>query len=339
MKWYYESNGQPHGPVQETELRQLKDEGKLLEESLIWRRGMEDWAPLHTQSEFSNRPESLPEGAKRLPSLEKTPRETASEQRSGVAEDRPAGSALQELLETSAPSESEPTGLDPISIHPEWERVKEVGPLRAFTSSVGEILLEPGWTFRHLNPSGGWGLPLMFLLICEVVGNILMILAVRQLPLSVSPIVTLLRQALHLGNLDSEVFVVSVASSAFMLPLAIVVRAVILHAAMKLLCRSQQPFSTTFRALCYALGAGSLLWGIPLAAVSIAAAVGEPSAALSAFFLAASAIGAWSIFLVLNALARAHGVPLWRTTLAVLLPPLLAAFLAVVFFGSLAALA
>ena len=338
MKWYYESNGQPHGPIQETELRQLKDEGKIMGKALIWRRGMQDWAPMETQDEFSSGPEKTTQTATILPHLERAAK-SAPEAEHAVAVDGSERSGDQESQELEDQGgDTEPlAGEEPIL--PEWERFREVGPLSAFTHSVGEILLDPGTTFRNLNRSGNWGLPLVFLLIAEVIGNVLMILAVRQLPLSISPAVALLRQALQLGNLDSTVFVYSVATTAFMLPLAIVVRAAILHAAMKMLCRSEHPFSTTFRALCYASGAGSLLWGIPLAAVSIAAAAGEPSAALNAFLLAAGSIGAWSVCLVLLALARAHGVSLFRTVAAVLIPPLIAAFLAVLFFGTVAAVA
>lgn len=338
MKWYYESNGQPHGPIQETELRQLKEEGKIMGSALIWRRGMQDWAPMETQDEFSSEPEKPLRTATVLPRLERAVK-TAPEAEHPVAGDGTERSGEQSAQEPGAQAAGDETLAGEETVLPEWERIREVGPLNAFAHSVGEILLEPGRTFRHLNRSGNWGLPLVFLLIAEVIGNVLMIMAVRQLPLSTSPAVALLRQALQLGNLDSSVFVYSVATTAFMLPLAIVVRAAILHAAMKFLCRSEHPFSTTFRALCYALGAGSLLWGIPLAAVSIAAAAGEPSAALNAFLLAAGAIGAWSICLVLQALARAHGVSLFRTVAAVLIPPLIAAFLAVLFFGTVAAVA
>ncbi len=45
MKWFYVENGVQQGPVTEYELRSLRSSGKLTSSSLVWRDGMEDWAP------------------------------------------------------------------------------------------------------------------------------------------------------------------------------------------------------------------------------------------------------------------------------------------------------
>lgn len=43
--WYYAKNDQQHGPVTPAELRQLATAHALLPEDLIWREGMDGWAP------------------------------------------------------------------------------------------------------------------------------------------------------------------------------------------------------------------------------------------------------------------------------------------------------
>jgi uncharacterized RDD family membrane protein YckC len=45
MKWFYVENGSQQGPVTEYELRSLRSNGKLTSSSLVWRDGMENWAP------------------------------------------------------------------------------------------------------------------------------------------------------------------------------------------------------------------------------------------------------------------------------------------------------
>jgi uncharacterized RDD family membrane protein YckC len=45
MEWYYANNRQQQGPVDETEFQDLVREGVIREDTLIWRKGMENWRP------------------------------------------------------------------------------------------------------------------------------------------------------------------------------------------------------------------------------------------------------------------------------------------------------
>ena len=45
MNWYYADQGQQVGPVEETELAQLEQAGKINDETLVWRAGLADWLP------------------------------------------------------------------------------------------------------------------------------------------------------------------------------------------------------------------------------------------------------------------------------------------------------
>src|SRR5215468_5979020 len=44
--WYYAKDGQPMGPVSAAVLREMALGGALLPETLVWREGMSNWAPL-----------------------------------------------------------------------------------------------------------------------------------------------------------------------------------------------------------------------------------------------------------------------------------------------------
>jgi len=46
MKWYYVENGQQAGPVEEAQLGELIQSGKLRGETLVWYEGMAAWQPL-----------------------------------------------------------------------------------------------------------------------------------------------------------------------------------------------------------------------------------------------------------------------------------------------------
>jgi len=317
MKWYYESNGQPHGPVDESELRQLTEDGKLLGDSLVWRQGMLDWTPLKDVNDFATR---LKPAATALP-------------QQGPPHGAEAFAGPVDSENDSAP---EPASLQGRA-SPEWEHLQEVGPLRAFFVSLREIALDPEGTFRKLAPSRGWGRPLLFLAVAEVVGNILMALSLKQLPATASPMIHLLKQALPADG--GGVLVYSSAASLLMLPLAIAVKAVLLHASIKFIGQSVQPFSTTFRTLCYALGTGSILWGIPLIAVSVTTLAADTTASVAAFFLAAILIGFWSLWINIKALASAHEISLLRAIASVFVPPLIACVASFLLFGGLAVLA
>src|SRR5437762_2099613 len=45
MEWYYAQGDRQCGPVSENELQQLANSGALPRESLVWREGMDNWAP------------------------------------------------------------------------------------------------------------------------------------------------------------------------------------------------------------------------------------------------------------------------------------------------------
>lgn len=48
MEWYYAKGSQQSGPVEESTLKDLVSRGKIPPETLVWKDGMQDWAPFNT---------------------------------------------------------------------------------------------------------------------------------------------------------------------------------------------------------------------------------------------------------------------------------------------------
>jgi hypothetical protein len=344
MKWYYESNGQPKGPILESELRRLRDEGKIAADSLVWSEGMEDWAPLNTIKALSALPGMHTKAPAPLPSLKdatlapqainadaKAPAQTEAETDLHVtARECPAKPAEQtagdEVLESAL---RQPV---PEDARPEWEHFSPERAPAALLISLKEILFEPQSTFRNLAHNGGWGLPLSFLILAELIGNCFIFFTLRQVPANGSPLVATLRGMIKMEAGGAAVFS-SIAASTLLLPIAMVVKAMVLHFSLKYLARSEFEFPTTFRCLCYAQGGCSFLWSIPLAAVTLTNAVGDPMAAVPALILSMAAVGAWSVYINLRALASTHQTSFVMTALSVMAPPFIAAFLVALLVG------
>lgn len=346
MKWYYESNGQPKGPILETELRRLRDEGKIAVDSLVWSDGMADWAPLNTLKSLSALPAIHTKSTTQLPVLADTPTKEhvwdISEKAQEFDQVEPpqrlahdtSPQASEEFAESSPVESATPLEAPPEDASPEWERFTPSDAPTALLLSLKEILFEPQTTFRNLAHNGGWGLPLGFLILTELIGNCLVLLSVRQVPANASPLVTALRAMLKMEAGGSAVLY-SIVSSTLLLPIVMVFKALVLHFSMRFLARSPFAFPTTFRCLCYAQGAASVLWGVPLAAVSLTNALGDPMAAVPALFVSVTAVSFWSLYVNVRALASAHEASFVRTAFSVLAPPILAAFLFALLVGGI----
>src|SRR5262245_10415970 len=58
MNWYYVDAGQQAGPVDDAQLEELARGGKVQNDTLVWREGMDTW--LHYSQAKSSGPESAP---------------------------------------------------------------------------------------------------------------------------------------------------------------------------------------------------------------------------------------------------------------------------------------
>jgi hypothetical protein len=358
MKWYYESNGRPQGPILESELRQLKADGKIEAACLVWKEGMEDWMPLEkvgalgspTAPGASSAPKPLsltkepPTGS--AVDLPAPPVAAKSEAAAPPSETSPSAHPVQYPSETedragtdpseaSSPDSEEDGALAEADWAPRWDNPGPSGPLPELLPSIIDIIFAPARVFSNLKPDGGWGLPLAFMAILNAVGTALVLWTFEQLPQSGSALSRIL-QRMHTPGASTAVLVASILGSTLALPLTILFKAAFLHAFMRFMAGSRARFSRTFRTICYSMGATSALWFVPLAAVWLSGFSGDAMVVESAMLLAAGATGLWSMQILVQSLASAHGVGFWRAALAVILPPLVLSILLGAALASLA---
>ena len=342
MKWYYESNGLPKGPILENELRRLKEEGKIGAECLVWTEGMEDWTPFEKVRDFGALPKMKITGEFKLPSLVKESSDAAATKPAAKPEQPQANSDTLSRDGASQPHTEEPEeapdsedteGLGATHWAPRWENPGRSGPLLELLPSIVEILFAPERVFRNLKKDGGWGMPLAFLAVLNAIGTVMVLWTIQELPSTGGAFSKMMRLTQQ-PDLSVAMLVATLIGSTLVLPLTVVIKAGVLHLFMRLGTPSKSSFATTFRAACYAMGAASALWVVPLGAVWASSFSGQPAVVEAAMLLAAGATGMWSIIVLLKALACSHGVALWRAALAVLLPPFLLSLLLGIAFAS-----
>ena len=70
-EWYYATNGQRHGPIPESQLKELAANGGLLPSDLVWQEGTPNWVPAKTvPGLFASSPTAMqttPAGSSLLP--------------------------------------------------------------------------------------------------------------------------------------------------------------------------------------------------------------------------------------------------------------------------------
>ncbi len=59
-KWYYAEGGERHGPVTEADLKERISKAQLSPETLVWRKGMQEWLVAHAVFEEANEPPPPP---------------------------------------------------------------------------------------------------------------------------------------------------------------------------------------------------------------------------------------------------------------------------------------
>ena len=67
-EWHYSKDGQQHGPVSASDLKNLAKSGDLMPTDLIWKEGMAEWKPAsNVKGLFSATPVSAVESPKASP--------------------------------------------------------------------------------------------------------------------------------------------------------------------------------------------------------------------------------------------------------------------------------
>ncbi len=148
-EWFYAKNDQPCGPVSPVELKQFAEEGKLLQDDLVWREGMGEWIPAsRIKGLFDSNGEGAAEPEESPQAVETGQSPFRGEVPAGAIPDPPAAAA--ELPIQSAPipdrgpqkSEPQPEPEPKIETKLPEEVESESPPLRHPLDSLADLARE-----------------------------------------------------------------------------------------------------------------------------------------------------------------------------------------------------
>src|SRR5881227_1801550 len=247
------------GVFSEEEVREGLGTGRFAPTDIGWREGMANWQPL---SQFAE-----------------------------LAGATPAAPPLQ----TGAASTSEPpaarSGLP-------WDHRQERGFFNAFNETLVMVLTKPAEAFTAMKREGGFGEPLIYVIIGGSVGGVIYFLynfllgSAQLFGSHENPMMQMMG-----GGIRPLFFIILV-------PLFVTIGAFIssgiFHLCLMIVGGAKQPFETTFRVVCFVGGSANPLLVIPVCGGLIA--------------------GIWKIVLYCIGFARAHETDTGRAVLAVVLP-------------------
>lgn len=319
MNWYYDLAGQRQGPVPEAELDRLLAAGTITAKTMVWCECMADWAPLGEARPAAGAAAGVPEGWIRCaatgryfpPSqivwLDGKP--YSAEAKAGIVQGVMQGGTL-------------PGGSDEERTGPAWEQRAQLGFFPALWQTIKVVMLDPNRAFETMKREGGLGAPLAFHVLIGSVGGILSLIynfvfhidANNFLPPQMRQ-----QQPAFMTAMSTGIFILWVIAIPFLVTLLLFITSGVLHLSLMICSGAKQPFETTFRTNCYAMGAGTALSIIPLCGSSIG-------------FL-------WGLVCLCMGLAKAHEIATGRAVGAVLLPMGVCCVLYAVVIGSLIAVA
>lgn len=344
MNWYYESAGQQQGPVADSELDRLLAEGKITQDTLIWREGMPGWTPLRTARPSAPPPvanieDSDPGWEVTRPGTHLPPQSTASAGSDApqpgwircsltgrffppseiiYLEGKPYSAAAKPQVVASMQSGVVLPGFSGDRDGPAWEQREQLGFVKAMIETIKAVLFEPTRTFSVMKREGGLQNPLLFYIIIGTIGGI-----VSQVIISMAQIgVPAMAGNQNAAGAAVAVGGISLIVSIVMVPVQIAIAAFVwpglLHLCLMMLKGATYPYETTFRAVNYASGSVAALQVIPV--------------------LGMVAMIPWSFIATIIGLARAQEISTGKAALAVFLPMIVCGCLLAVLFASIAGL-
>jgi len=308
MNWYYDLGGQRQGPVAEAELDRLLAAGTITTNTLVWCEGMENWTPMKDARPGAGATPAVagtdvPEGWVRCAATGRyfppsqivwlDGKAYSAEAKAGIVQGVMQGGEL-------------PSGDETLRTGPAWEQRAQLGFFKAIWETVKAVLLDPNQAFATMKRDGGFGAPLGFYMLVATAGVIISL--VFNLVFQGSMLAFLPKEAqqqafpsLAAGAGFGALFIVGITVVAVLAMLVgAFVSTGILHLSLMICSGAKQPFETTFRTGCYAMGAGSALALVPLCGSSIG-------------FL-------WGVVCLCMGLAKTHEINTGRAVCAVLLP-------------------
>jgi len=203
------------------------------------------------------------------------------------------------------PSEPPPPGRRGLP----WERDEPGHSPAGAAATIRAVLIAPGEAFAAMFQTGGFGDPILFVLIFGTLGSFFGLLWQSALRTWLGSMQGADFAAMAFDNTVGIILLI-------LAPLLVLVWAVIMaaiyHVLLLVLGGAPQPYETTFRVVCYASGATYLLVALPLCGGLVG--------------------GLWNLVVTIVGLRMAQEVPAGRAIAAVLLPLLAICFCCLVLF-------
>jgi len=182
-----------------------------------------------------------------------------------------------------------------------WDHRDQIGLVQAFTETVKVVLTEPGRAFSIMDQEGGLASPLLFTLIGGCIGGIAALIYAQ---IFIHSPAYAAQAALLPLKLRAIIHASSGLGGLIWIPFKTVIWAFIssavVHLCLMLVGGAKRPFETTFRVLCFSMGASNVLFAIPICGGVLA--------------------GVWGLIVMVIGLAKAHDIQTGRSLTAVLLP-------------------
>ena len=283
MTWHYESNGQPQGPVSETELCHLFATNQITAETRVWRKGMLEWQSLEDAA-----PEVI---AQTIPPFE--------------IHISQADRELLLKLSQAEFSKSAATVVETIPT-PAWEN-PYIPLFSRFIRTFSEVLTTPEAALRSVSDAPTLAAPLAFLTLCSVISTISFLYIITEFQF-LFPTTSETSTADDFPTLLASLFPLLVLLSSFMA----YAFAFLLHKSTQVISNSAKPFAVTFRVVCYAAGTSQLLIIIPLLAISFVAMSGDLLATQNTFAISILSCITWTSSLFLRCNKSAHQLSAWQ---------------------------
>lgn len=181
-------------------------------------------------------------------------------------EGMPSWKPLAEVIDEIAPAEAgdQVTAEAAAQEGPAWEHRGELGFLKALLETVRDVLIEPTATFSRMKQRGGFGSPLVFLLILSMVGAVVQ----EAYNMAFRHFGGTLLQGDQANALMAQMRTpLDSLQTIVLMPIFIVIGAFlvagIVHLCLMLVGGANRPYEATFRVLAYANGAGALFSLVP----------------------------------------------------------------------------
>ncbi|EDY20063.1 hypothetical protein CfE428DRAFT_2652 [Chthoniobacter flavus Ellin428] len=296
MNWYYALGDQRQGPVSDSELDALIASGKINENTLIWKEGMANWQPLKDARPSGPGGEAVPPGWIRCTATGRyfPPEEIV------YLDGKPYSAAAKESVLQGVMQTGALPGTELGRNGPPWENRDQLGFFPAIWQTVKGCLTEPAATFANMRRDGGLGAPLGYLVITSWAGGLVTILSQAVIQLGTNPVLSQNQKTPFPMVWGAGMLV----AWALLLPVIAIINSFVTsgltHLALMICQGAKQPFETTYRTYCYAMGSAAALQVIPICG--------------------AYASGIWGLVVLCIGISKMHEISTGRAVLGVLLP-------------------